>query len=1739
MALMTKESTTTPIIQSEVLHVLLTLSNFDAGVFAMLPFCPSLLEIFAISGAALVKTRVLKLLGIVCCHGQRAQSAVLNWLLVPSAAGCDEAQQDIRLGYLVTHFEQCDHEPEARVALVTFLNTLINTSTDPAHRLALRQGLIRSGFISLIERLQEAQQHHDTISHEPTALAMSLQAQILMKGHRNDLIRAEKLASVTDVRSTVDEIAAEGTISISQDTSRSNNNEGLYHDASQMEPHIEEHGQKPAIDVSASESVIASTNQETKAVEISSNQATTLEHVFHRFQSEVKNLDEATSRKLIHLLDGLAVSLSSEKADCRHLVSKLEQSLAPDHMVNREPLDSLSKSKLRQLPYFGDLLGSSSACTPGKASVSKGAQSSFLKIFSSFGDGDAVSAPTPMKPSVAKPHGVSSFGTGLTVMLEEGPESPVDAETHDDGGSPSAEGADAPRRGSGTKLTLPFFQSFRKGPGLGATPACTPIATASVRKDAKKHVFPSAAPSPMPHANSGFMRPIPVLSLSPEIMEPLASPAPSTLPKLKIAPEIAIEPTHHSESESAAPMTGTDVAKFRKLLSMGAPKEAVRAKMRQAGLDPDLLEEKQGFNDVVSPPKPAVTPIVLETETKADEATASGTADVSKFRKLLSMGAPLEAVKAKMRQAGLDPALLEVKMGFMTPPQSAAESTAAAPEAKAVEQQKSSPVLVKDDPQYAKFFKLQSMGAPAAAVKAKMQQAGLNPDLLDTPDAAMPSAKDESVTPAASAPIIVKEHPDYAKFFKLQSMGAPAAAVKAKMVQAGLNPDLLDTPDAAMPSSNDPQAAESVVLVKDDLEYAKFFKLQSMGAPAAAVKAKMSQAGLNPDLLDTPDAPMPSKNGAVAPEAPAVLVKDDPEYAKFFKLQAMGAPTAAVKAKMVQAGLNPELLDTPDAVLPSKAPSAPAAPVGLVKDDPEYAKFFKLASMGAPAESVKAKMVMAGLRPELLDTPDAPLPAKGDAAPSSVKPAAARRAHLTIAIKPPIKQTTRSFYWQQLRGEVIKGTIWEEIEKESSNQNNQTPLVLSDADLAVLETEFPAPNKDGAATTGRHRTSSMDHLSKEPGSPLASPRVVFLIERSRANNVSIIIKQFRLSHAAIREAIMKLDANVLTLDRVQGLLKIVPTDEEIAAIVGFQGDPLTLNEAERILKELITVPRLKQRLQALQAKLQFPTLVRDLQSKVAKLSSARSEIAESAEFKTILQVVLQVGNKMNHGTNRGDAKGFRLVDLTKLVQLKSSVDKSSTLLHYVARMIRLKKGNLVRLGDALSSLYDVQNIPIPELQSDMNKITEVIDYVSVELSAQKLKNAIEEKEECDFFVKVMHEFLEAATQTTTDIKLELETTLKLLKETMGRFDRDTDASEAEPQTGGGASSVAGANEFFGMIYEFSVALTKADRENELKRIREERKQKQQKPAAPMRSYSSANILSGIPSCSKSALLDGKSEDDVAGPETPEASHTKAKDGSRVPLRAPGFSNSPKTRSASMSSIIDSVSPSNNTPASTASPARNSVLPAVLSALSIPKPGKTPTTAAEAVKSPSKQPSTGKPPQSKSRMAPTASTGKHDEDQPAQKSAGVAKDKPKAKGKASNANKPVMHVPGKIVSTSKSKQQLGRSNGSLNLLASTSFAASLSPVRKPATASVSSVEKAKALLNPRSVEKVVPFDASSLEEVRSQLFKAHATSNEHGHDGARKPEIDAESALRGNNSGPPSPERQSSEVDLTLSLSAVS
>lgn len=109
-----------------------------------------------------------------------------------------------------------------------------------------------------------------------------------------------------------------------------------------------------------------------------------------------------------------------------------------------------------------------------------------------------------------------------------------------------------------------------------------------------------------------------------------------------------------------------------------------------------------------------------------------------------------------------------------------------------------------------------------------------------------------------------------------------------------------------------------------------------------------------------------------------------------------------------------------------------------------------------------------------------------------------------------------------------------------------------------------------------------------------------------------------------------------------------------------------------------------------------------LYDEITLLNSACEQLRKSDALRGVLQRVLALGNYLNGTSNRGGAYGFKLADLSKLVQVKSG-DNKTTLLHYLARLVG-EGPVLNELKEQLASLNEAKSIALPDKKGELGKL---------------------------------------------------------------------------------------------------------------------------------------------------------------------------------------------------------------------------------------------------------------------------------------------------------------------------------------------------------------------------------------------------------------------------------------------------
>ena len=196
--------------------------------------------------------------------------------------------------------------------------------------------------------------------------------------------------------------------------------------------------------------------------------------------------------------------------------------------------------------------------------------------------------------------------------------------------------------------------------------------------------------------------------------------------------------------------------------------EALQVEMEKAGLDSSILVHDVNSIEFYNIPYDVVihgdsglvpimempSPILLPAAGPAVPAFAPATCQhkyvkmvdyqYSKKFKLVAMGRPIEQVKMRMEQEGMDPSILDLDMntvGFLNIPEGeevkypdghvepcCKPGATPAPSAPATCQHKYVKMV---DYQYSKKFKLVAMGRPIEQVKMRMEQEGMDPSILD------------------------------------------------------------------------------------------------------------------------------------------------------------------------------------------------------------------------------------------------------------------------------------------------------------------------------------------------------------------------------------------------------------------------------------------------------------------------------------------------------------------------------------------------------------------------------------------------------------------------------------------------------------------------------------------------------------------------------------------------------------------------------------------------------------------------------------------------------------------------------------------------------------------------------------------------------------------------------------------------------------------------------------------------
>ena len=236
--------------------------------------------------------------------------------------------------------------------------------------------------------------------------------------------------------------------------------------------------------------------------------------------------------------------------------------------------------------------------------------------------------------------------------------------------------------------------------------------------------------------------------------------------------------------------------------------------------------------------------------------------------------------------------------------------------------------------------------------------------------------------------------------------------------------------------------------------------------------------------------------------------------------------------------------------------------------------------------------------------------------------------------QPPalIGSKLKKLHWDALSGaEDARGTIFEQLDGQ-----------LDQSTIDAIEQLFAAVAPQKASSDDAAAQAASDAAA-------ASLRAVELIDRRRAQNVSIALRGLKLSVDELVRALVECDLSALSVERLQQLIACLPDAVEAKLIKAYTGDAQRLGPAEQFMRATLSLPRCAVRLQMLLFIATFDDAVAQLSAHCSAVTAACDALRGSERLAAAMQGVLAVGGLLSGKR----ASGFRVSSLDKLHALKA------------------------------------------------------------------------------------------------------------------------------------------------------------------------------------------------------------------------------------------------------------------------------------------------------------------------------------------------------------------------------------------------------------------------------------------------------------------------------------------------------
>eukprot|EP01126_Amoeba_proteus_P057300 TRINITY_DN7285_c0_g1_i10.p1 TRINITY_DN7285_c0_g1~~TRINITY_DN7285_c0_g1_i10.p1 ORF type:complete len:757 (+),score=192.22 TRINITY_DN7285_c0_g1_i10:1358-3628(+) len=300
-----------------------------------------------------------------------------------------------------------------------------------------------------------------------------------------------------------------------------------------------------------------------------------------------------------------------------------------------------------------------------------------------------------------------------------------------------------------------------------------------------------------------------------------------------------------------------------------------------------------------------------------------------------------------------------------------------------------------------------------------------------------------------------------------------------------------------------------------------------------------------------------------------------------------------------------------------------------------------------------------------------------------------------------LQKKMKPVLWQKIQPPKIKGTFWERYTgmtqpaSQASLDEQRTVKDTVALDIANLEEFF------GVSRTKPVEEEQQMSMRESLRNKSEKAEILRLLDGNRSNMIEIMLKGLKMDIPSVHNLLVTLDCSMVTVDKIVAICQNLPTTEELQILADYNGDRDKLGNAEKYFLTIGAVPFLELRSCAIKFYHTFESVYENLVEGVDVLTGASKLICNSKQLQIMLCLVLDVGNYMNSGTNRGASYGFKIDIIPSLGDVRSIKNPQLSLLNYLCRSYQ----NMFGVDLLIQFIQEMKSSTMQiALKEDMNEL---------------------------------------------------------------------------------------------------------------------------------------------------------------------------------------------------------------------------------------------------------------------------------------------------------------------------------------------------------------------------------------------------------------------------------------------------